>query len=88
MPTAALDLPIQIGSLMVSHDMLQTMVDQMVPKLPEGRKVGIGFGLDNEGAKIAAVFQQGPDSKWRIQAAFQHDWTGDTRVGVGGQITF
>lgn len=64
-----------------SPDQLNALVATL-PTLPAGHKNAIVATVDQNGAKVIAGFSAGPDNKLKFSGAFEHDWSGENKVGA------
>jgi len=74
-------LAIPVGNHLFAPDALQASLNRTLPQLPPGNKVAVAGAVDVTGASVALVFQS-QDGHWHARAAFEHDWTGDSRFGA------
>lgn len=63
-----------------SPEQLDKIVNETLPQ-DEDKSHAVVFGIDQDGAKVVASFKRSPDSIWTLQAAAQHEWSGDNKVG-------
>lgn len=77
------DVLVPVGSHFFTAQALQKALDETLPKLPDGKTIALAGALDNEGVKVAVVFQrESAEFNWTAKAAFEHEWTGDDKIGV------
>lgn len=73
------DPAITIGAHLFSPDALARALAS-VPEPTGGKKNALVGTVDSSGAKVALVMTF--SDAWEVEAAVQHDWTGDTTVGA------
>jgi hypothetical protein len=65
---------------MFSQAQLDAIVKQTLPEIPAGHKEAIVGGVDEHGVQVVAslTFKQ----EWTVEAAYQHEWAGDDKIGA------
>lgn len=71
--------PIQIGAHLFTPDALARALAS-VPEPQSDKKNALVGTVDSSGAKVALVMRF--SDAWEVDAAVQHEWTGDTTVGA------
>lgn len=68
------------GLSIFSKEALDKIVTETLPADAQpGEKILVA-GVDRDGVKVAAVFKL--KEHWELKAAFEHDWTGDDKLGA------
>jgi hypothetical protein len=83
--TTATQPLIPVQNHFFTREALDAAVARSIPNLPEGRTIMWAGALDASGVSTAVVFQKqdglfGAD--WTAKAAFEHDWSGDSKAGI------
>lgn len=77
------DVQIPISGHFFTPQALQTALDRAIPAAdlgPDHHGAAVA-AIDSEGVKTALIFTS-KDDKWRVRAAWGHDWSGnDTAAG-------
>lgn len=75
---------VPVGTHVFTKDQLQAAIDRTVPNMPPDKTIMVAGSLDQHGTSVAVIFQKDTNlGHWQAKAAFEHDWTGDNRVGAG-----
>ncbi len=71
-----------------SADALKKVTDETIKdaNLPDGHTNAVVFGVDEEGAKVVAHFVLGKNDHWSLDGVYQHEWSGDNKIG--GDVAF
>jgi hypothetical protein len=64
-----------------SPEQLTKIVNETLPKDQTASHVVVG-SIDQNGVQVVASFKKDATSKWELQAAARHDWSGSNEVGA------
>ncbi len=67
---------------MFARDALEKMVAEALPPIDENHNKAIGGIVTAEGAKFVVSMQLGADKSWKLTGGFEHEWTGEDKVGI------
>ena len=75
------DVLVPIGNHLFAPDQLQAALDRAIPKadLEPGQHGAATAAIDAEGVKVALIFTS-KDDHWRVRGAYEHDWSGNSKV--------
>lgn len=79
---------VKSGRYLFDRKELDDALARTLPHVPADKSIVVAGGVYKDGAKIALVYTRpvlGGDLQFKT--AFEHDWTGDDRFGVGFTFT-
>jgi hypothetical protein len=63
-----------------SPEQLEQIIQRTLPATPANHSHAVVATVDQNGAQVVASFKR--TSHWELQAAAQHEWSGDDSVGA------
>lgn len=64
-----------------SPSQLTALVTSILPELPAGHTNAVVATVDTSGVKLIAGFSK-DNNRWQFNGAFEHDWTGENKLGA------